>query len=444
MKKRRLISICIAITLILGVIMAAGFALAEDDYPERLKSARKDALVDPWRFYNRECTSFVAWCLNSRNGVEFDNWYKGVKWGNASHWRAAAQSVGIPVDTKPAVGSVAWLSGHVAWVAAVDGDNVTVEEYNRTYKDGKYSCRTVPSSTFTAYIHIKDLVAPANAKVSTDKSSYVLGETVTISASGDGMNFFTVRVVKNGKSVFTNYGENKEPLTFTPTETGSYKVYSSVCATWKLYETVACTFTVTKQAQEGVSVHFNRVAAYSGQFTDVSSNQWYAGSVADAYEFGLMKGTSATRFSPNGSVTLAEVITVAARIHSIYTTGSQNFVQRGKWYQVYLDYAYKNGIITTAMYNGSVTQKATRAQCAEIFAKTLPDAALYPIRSVPDGSIPDVPMSSSYAASVYKLYRAGVLDGSGSDGSFKPTEYITRAEVASIVSRMAESDNRVQ
>ena len=186
------------------------------------------------------------------------------------------------------------------------------------------------------------------------------------------------------------------------------------------------------------------MAAYSGQFTDVSSNQWYAGSVADAYEFGLMKGTSATRFSPNGSVTLAEVITVAARIHSIYTTGSQNFVQRGKWYQVYLDYAYKNGIITAAMYNGTVTQKATRAQCAEIFAKTLPDAALYPIRNVPDGSIPDVPMSSSYAASVYKLYRAGVLGGSGSDGSFKPAGYITRAEVASIVSRMAESDNRVQ
>ena len=33
---------------------------AGDDYPSNLKSAAKDALVDPWNFYNRECTSFVA------------------------------------------------------------------------------------------------------------------------------------------------------------------------------------------------------------------------------------------------------------------------------------------------------------------------------------------------------------------------------------------------
>ncbi|MBQ2158066.1 MAG: hypothetical protein II443_05840, partial [Oscillospiraceae bacterium] len=102
MKKTTIKTVIALIVLFVTVIAAAVPAYAADDYPANLKNARKDALVDPWRFYNRECTSFVAWCLNSRNGVEFDNWYKGVKWGNASHWRAAAQSVGIPVDTKPA------------------------------------------------------------------------------------------------------------------------------------------------------------------------------------------------------------------------------------------------------------------------------------------------------------------------------------------------------
>ncbi len=439
MKKTTIKTVIALIVLFVTVIAAAVPAYAADDYPANLKNARKDALVDPWRFYNRECTSFVAWCLNSRNGVEFDNWYKGVKWGNASHWRAAAQSVGIPVDTKPAVGAVAWLSGHVAWVAAVEGDNVTVEEYNRTYKDGKYNCRTVPSSTFTAYIHIKDLAAPANAKVSTDKAGYTLGAPVTVTASGDGMRFFTVRVVKNGRTVYTNYDENESPLSFTPTEAGTYKVYCSVCASWKLYETVTCTFTV----DDPVPVHFVRAAAYDGRFTDVGSDRWYAESVADAYEFGLMKGTSPTRFSPDGSVTLAEAITVAARIHSIYKTGTQNFAQSGRWYEVYLDYAYENGIIDSEVYSGSVTRKATRAQCAEIFAKALPDPALYPIKDVPDGSIPDVPMDDDFAPAVYKLYRAGVLRGSDSNGRFKPNENITRAEFATIVSRMAESDERI-
>ena len=443
MKKTTIKTVIALIVLFVTLIAAAAPAYAADDYPANLKNARKDALVDPWRFYNRECTSFVAWCLNSRNGVEFDNWYKGVKWGNASHWRAAAQSVGIPVDTKPAVGAVAWLSGHVAWVSAVEDDNVTVEEYNRTYKDGKYNCRTVPASTFTAYIHIKDLAAPANAFVSTDKDGYTLGAPVTITATGDGMRFYTVRIVKNGKSVYKNYNENTAPLSFTPTEAGKYKVYCSVCTSWKLYVTVTCTFTVQDPTQKAVPVHFMRTAAYDGRFTDVSADRWYAESVTDAYEFGLMKGTSSTRFSPNGSITLAEVITVAARIHSIYMTGTHNFAQSGRWYQVYLDYAYKHGIIDSEVYNGSVTRKATRAQCAEIFANALPDAALCPVRDVPDESIPDVPMDEDFAPAVYKLYRAGVLRGSGSDGSFKPTEDVTRAEIAAIVSRMAESDGRI-
>ena len=60
---------------------------AGDDYPANLKNAAIDAIVDPWNFYNRECTSFAAWCLNSRNGVKFTNQYLGAsRWGNANTW----------------------------------------------------------------------------------------------------------------------------------------------------------------------------------------------------------------------------------------------------------------------------------------------------------------------------------------------------------------------
>ena len=68
-----------------------------DDYPSRLKSAAQDSLVDPWNFYNRECTSFVAWRLNNDAGVGFHTYYLGVHWGNASNWRYAANQVGVPV-----------------------------------------------------------------------------------------------------------------------------------------------------------------------------------------------------------------------------------------------------------------------------------------------------------------------------------------------------------
>lgn len=196
----------------------------------------------------------------------------------------------------------------------------------------------------------------------------------------------------------------------------------------------------------GTTVHFPKTNTYTqGQFTDVPASQWFTGNVAAAVEFGLMKGNSVSTFNPYGDVTLAEAITMAARIHSIYTTGDESFVQASgnAWYQVYLDYAYQNGIIDLSYYGADVQKKATRAQYAEIFANALPDEALSSQNDVPDNAIPDVSVSAPYAPAVYKLYRAGILAGGDANGTFSPLTYITRAESATIVARMADSDNRM-
>jgi len=125
-----------------------------DDYPVALKAAARDAMTDPWRFYNRECVSFVAWRLNSRDHIDFTDFYRGRQWGDAASWRSAAISVGVPVDSRPRVGSVAWFaSGHVAWVASVNsGGSVTLEEYN--FVPGRYSTRTIAASSVSAFIHL--------------------------------------------------------------------------------------------------------------------------------------------------------------------------------------------------------------------------------------------------------------------------------------------------
>ena len=191
------------------------------------------------------------------------------------------------------------------------------------------------------------------------------------------------------------------------------------------------------------TVTFPRPASYSaGRFTDVSSREWYAPSVADAYELGLMTGTTATEFDPQGNVTLAQAITMAARVHSIYQTGAENFKQTDPWYKVYVEYAYKNGIIGQDLYKGNVEKEATRAQFAEIFAAALPADGLISINKVQDGAIPDVPADSGIAPAVYKLYRAGILTGSDEKGTFYPNRSITRAEAAAIVSRMGDSSAR--
>ena len=193
------------------------------------------------------------------------------------------------------------------------------------------------------------------------------------------------------------------------------------------------------------SVQFPRPEKYTpGRFRDVTDTDWFRTVVADAYELGLMDGVSPTEFDPQGNVTLAQAITMAARVHSIYATGAENFKTSGsdRWYQVYLDYAYDHDLIDGKMYNSNVTVDATRAQFAELFAKTMNADGLIAVNHISDHAIPDVSLSDRFGPGVYRLYRAGVLTGSDAKGTFRPGASITRAEAAAIVARMGDSTAR--
>ena len=137
-----------------------------DDYPyasENFNSA------DPWLFYYRECTSFVAWRMN-RDGRTtsppffFSNYMRGGHWGNAENWDDNAIALGFRVDQVPARGAIAhWNStelanpsfpGHVAYVEAVNADgSVDVSEYNfRLAHAFGYRLNV----TAPRYIHVQD------------------------------------------------------------------------------------------------------------------------------------------------------------------------------------------------------------------------------------------------------------------------------------------------
>lgn len=141
-----------AVSTSLAVITKVGSQ--GDDYPAYLRNAWMDSLVDPWREYNRECTSFVAWALHSRNGFEMPFHDNAIGWGYDARQR------GYAVNSTPAVGAVAWFSqsrlGHVAWVVAVGNDTVTVDEYNYNI-GGAFDERTVAPSSFTGFIHFSDI-----------------------------------------------------------------------------------------------------------------------------------------------------------------------------------------------------------------------------------------------------------------------------------------------
>lgn len=192
--------------------------------------------------------------------------------------------------------------------------------------------------------------------------------------------------------------------------------------------------------------NFKKTGSYpAGKFKDVSATAWYAENVKEAYELNLVKGVSATAFNPNGNITVAEAVTLAARLHRIYCERTSYFVPSTPWYQTYLDYAFANNILDRTAFQGADYNVAiTRGEFANILAAAFPEGegALEPINDIPDGSLPDVSGKESFGPSVYLLYRAGVLAGNDEHGTFAPDSNIKRSEVAAIVTRMAEKDLR--
>ena len=185
---------------------------------------------------------------------------------------------------------------------------------------------------------------------------------------------------------------------------------------------------------------FKKVAQYSGSFTDVPETQWYAKEVAAAYELGFVNGKSDTTFDPNGTMTVAEAVTVASRVHASYNGKTIPEVSGAKWYDMYIQYALDNGIMKAGYFN-SLDRTVRRYEMAVLFANALPESHFAAKNNVT--AIPDVNEKEEYADKLLMLYKAGVVLGSDDYGTFHPTNPIKRSEVAAIVNRTALPENRV-
>ncbi len=183
---------------------------------------------------------------------------------------------------------------------------------------------------------------------------------------------------------------------------------------------------------------FKTVKTYQdGMFSDVNSSAWYRDNISAAYELGLMKGTGQGAFGPGKNVTIAESITLAARLHSTYYADGASFetYDGGNWYDPYVNYARDKGLLSE---NYDFSRPATREEFVHILAQALPGEALSPILTNKPSF--DDAGSIVYQSDVDMLSRAGIITGSGN--CFLPKNPITRAEVAAVVTRMAKAELR--
>jgi len=181
----------------------------------------------------------------------------------------------------------------------------------------------------------------------------------------------------------------------------------------------------------------------AGSFADVSDDAWYKDYVTKAYELGIVKGVSETSFNPDGNVTIAETITLAARIHNIFNGRRTKFEQSEPWYDVYRHYCIDNGIITAdvkaniADYNDN----AERSFFSAVITNAIPEHAILAINDME--FLPDVDRSEWWGNNILMLYRAGILTGNDEFGTFNPNTSISRAEMSAVVARIMDPSLRV-
>ncbi len=192
---------------------------------------------------------------------------------------------------------------------------------------------------------------------------------------------------------------------------------------------------------EAYAAGFEKTFSYTeGQFVDVMTDEWYADTVKNTYELGLMNGISTELFEPDGKVTVAQAITMASRAAAI-NAGEEIPEKDGEWYEKYVAYAKNKGFVKEGQFD-DYERYAKRYEVAELFEKAMPEGFYAQINDV--DKIPDVSSAKKYYDSVLSLYRAGVAMGSDSFGNFMPENDITRAEAAAIITRAALPEMRLK
>ena len=180
----------------------------------------------------------------------------------------------------------------------------------------------------------------------------------------------------------------------------------------------------------------------AGKFTDVPADAWYANALKSAYEYGFVSGTSATTFSPNNKLSIAQVAQICANMRSNYDNDVDTLTALrsagSNWYDGAVQYCIQKGIMNSATEFGTNMNKAcTRAEMCQFFAKVLPDSAY---TSKTTDKFTDVTASTPYAAAIEKLHAAGIVNGYG-NGVFGPSDSVTRAQTMVFISNIATMAN---
>lgn len=172
-------------------------------------------------------------------------------------------------------------------------------------------------------------------------------------------------------------------------------------------------------------------------FSDVKLSDWYSGAVSYVFDNGIMNGTSATTFAPNGTVERSQVVQMLYNLEGQPTvTGSTVFtdVDTDEWYGKAVLWAERTGVVDGYEDN---TFRPGKSVSREEFAQMLYNYSKYKrydlsaaadLTEFPDGS-----SVSNWANSAVAWANGNGLINGHDDGRLDPSGTAIRAQAASIL-----------
>ena len=177
-------------------------------------------------------------------------------------------------------------------------------------------------------------------------------------------------------------------------------------------------------------------------FTDVPvAGHWAHNAIEEMLQQGLFKGVGKERFSPDGTMTRAMVVTILYRVFGEPESGECTFsdVPADTWYTEAVAWAAEEGIVNGVGNNRFAPDAAvTREQVATILSRALSVEGATTGRGLGTlGCFTDEEQVSDYAKlSLQAMVGMGVITGKGA--KLDPKGTATRAEVATILWRWME------
>lgn len=174
--------------------------------------------------------------------------------------------------------------------------------------------------------------------------------------------------------------------------------------------------------------------AADNRFTDVPETHWAHDAIEYVVDEGLFAGTSATTFSPEGTMTRAMLWVVLARMDGVDTSKTNG----GAWYQAGLDWAVKNGISDGTNPNNNIT----REQFASMLYRYAENAGedITADTSELNKFIDTINIASYALEPLAWAVENGIVSGTSSD-TISPAGNATRAQVATMLMRYDQTFN---